>query len=257
MNTYDLKLYQYGSDETETKKLTEYWNKKFSKCTKCHGTRKVKNKAGEYVQCECEKKRDICLMLSLSMFSTKLLSTSMDTCSNEVLLKKGRYYIDNFFKGKCFCNKDGLVIAGKHNSGKTSMAIHIIRALLESFEPYYISTFKTLSVIYDDLVRKSYDFNWANQSDMNKILYATDWLLLDNVGKEMGQNTANKSAVKLLDDILKKRSTLKDKFTYITLNCDIAEFKEIYGMDIFNDIKNKYVLLNAGDFEFTNDPIIL
>jgi DNA replication protein DnaC len=257
VNKYDLKMYQYGSDEEETKKLTQYWNGMFSSCNKCHGTRKMKLDNGEYTQCDCEKKRDICLMLSLSMFSTKLLSYGMKSCKNKPLLQKSRHYIDNFYTGKCFYKKDGLVIFGKHNSGKTAMAIHIIRALLEASTPYYISTIKTLSVIYDDLVRKSYDFNWANQSDINKILYATDWLLIDNVGKEMGQNTANKSAVKLLDDILKKRSTLQNKFTYITLNCDLAEFKEIYGADMFNDLKNRYVMLNAGDFQFSSDQVIL
>jgi DNA replication protein DnaC len=257
MNSYDLKMYQYGSDEQETKKLTDYWNKYFSKCDKCNGTRKVKNAKNEYVQCECERKRDICLMLSLSMFNTKSLGCNMDTCRNVELLKKSKYYIDNFFKGKRFCDKDGLVIFGGYNSGKTTMAIHIIRELLETTGQYYLSSIRTLSTIYDDLVRKSYDFNWSNQSDTNKILYSTDWLLLDNVGKEIGQQTANKSAVKLLDDILKKRSAVKNKFTYITLNCKINEFKEIYGDELYRHISNKYVLLNSGDFKFDEDAIFL
>lgn len=88
-------------------------------------------------------------------------------------------------------------------------------------------------------------------------MYSTDWLLLDNVGKEIGQQTANKSAVKLLDDILKKRSAVKNKFTYITLNCKINEFKEIYGDELYRHISNKYVLLNSGDFKFDEDAIFL
>ena len=166
-------------------------------------------------------------------------------------------FLNNFFKGKRFCDKDGLVIFGGYNSGKTTMAIHIIRELLETTGQYYLSSIRTLSTIYDDLVRKSYDFNWSNQSDTNKILYSTDWLLLDNVGKEIGKQTANKSAVKMRDDILKKRSAVKNKFTYITLNCKINEFKEIYGGELYRHISNKYVLLNSGDFKFDEDAIFL
>lgn len=257
MNDYNSKLYQYGSDENEKKKLTEYWNKYFAHCDKCHGTRKIKQANGDYEKCECERYRDICLMMSLSMFDTNMLSGSMDTCKNTNLLKKAKYYVNNFFEGKRFCNRDGLIIFGDAWSGKTTMATMIIRDILELTKPYYISSTKTLSVMYNDLVRKSYDFNWMNQADTDRILYTIDWLLIDNVNIEAGQQQANKSSIKLLNDIIRKRASTKNKFTYFTLNGTIAEFHNTYGTEILNKLKERYVMINAGNFEFINGPVIL
>ena len=147
-------------------------------------------------------------------------------------------YLDNYDEGK------GLFLSGPQGRGKTTIESIIAKFLVtkpnpDTFDKHY--TFNVAFSMYDDLLKWQFDKNC--QDKMKFFIYKSDWLIIDNVGNEMGRNDKQFSQ-RFLEMILRKRDN-DCKPVIISSNYTIDEIGKEYNNDIRDFIIQNNEIINV------------
>lgn len=225
---------EYTSKEQD--EILTFWQEQYiKKCKICGGTAFIldKNK-----KCTCANKCNASYKLELNNFGRKYLLSSLEE-------SKIKNEITKYFSGflNYYSNGKGLLIFGKHSTGKT-LAVHVLaKNIMENIldiKPEFNIHF----FLYDDLVRFSYDDKSFIQ--LEKIVKKTNILILDNVGNETGLRTQARSSVSLLENILRNREIM-GKPTIITTTVSPNDLKQLYSEPILQIIRRNNLLICSNE----------
>jgi len=118
----------------------------------------------------------------------------------------------------------GLLFFGINGTGKTSLAVGILRCLLER---NYLADFYRWPALIEARAR-----SWRSEEaalDFRRHVRQTDLLVIDDLGKEF--SGGRELSVSVLDDVVRGR-TAAGKPTLITMNADPATIRTTYGDSI-------------------------
>lgn len=218
------------------------------KCSICNGTGFV-SKIDEHgyeqsYPCSCLKKVNRNVKLLDWGIPRKFLSDKWDINFikdknfYEPIKKYLDNYLDNYDEGK------GLFLSGPQGRGKTTIESIIAKFLVtkpnpDTFDKHY--TFNVAFSMYDDLLKWQFDKNC--QDKMKFFIYKSDWLVIDNVGNEMGRNDKQFSQ-RFLEMILRKRDN-DCKPVIISSNYTIDEIGKEYNNDIRDFIIQNNEIINV------------
>lgn len=211
-------------------------------CSLCGGTGKVRiNKGGYTIVKDCK-----CSEISRRMgylnragipslfFSKEISNFSPDSDTQGIAHGKVRTYISEFP-----AQKKGLLFMGNTGSGKTHLAVGLLKVLI--MEKGESAIFKDQSLLLQE-IKLGYEEN-IYESLFLKPLWSTDILLIDDIGK--GRNTPWE--LDILDDIISRRynSSLitictTNYFDRSTLRSPLRSEIERYCIDRDNPMRKRW-----------------
>ena len=233
-------------DEKESER--RYWENKLVKnCPLCHGTGWKESPKG-LIECGCHKRMNVYTEMVNNGFGKAYLNYDFTTGTNTAFNQACLAYFKKF--PSYYDEGIGLFLFGNHGRGKTVMETVIAKEVMLRMNPNNQNNFNMKFFLYDDLVRLSYSS--SNERELENIIKHTSLLVLDNIGSETGLNTANKSSVNLLENILRNRSMML-KPTFMSTNFDMEDLPSMYSQVIFDLIRNKFKIIFADGKDIRKD----
>lgn len=235
------------NEEERRQEATLWENRLVKTCTICNGTGSIPSDTGLHKMCECMQKAKLNTYLVSWGLPRKYLSEdwTWDKCVKRPFVTKCKDYSDNFISN--YNNGKGIYLYGSQGRGKSTMEVLIAKDIVRKMNPDTGKPFVVAFSLYDDLVRMSYGSN--NREALIKIYQKPQLLIIDNIGSETGLNTESKSAVHLLDNILRTRDNACYP-TIISSNFHPDELKKIY-----NDPIHDLVVRNCDIVSVTGDNL--
>lgn len=144
-----------------------------------------------------------------------------------------------YYKGATY----NTIFSGKAGTGKSHLAMAILKAVNENSKPYkkclFVSIGEVVSLVQDSFRNKESEFT---QQSMTDLLVEADLLVLDDIGAEIGSMDSEKTVSDFVAKIIKKVLDGRDeKATIITTNLTSDQLREKYDDRIFSRM-NKGVL---------------
>lgn len=218
--------------ELERHKLTR---RIMGKCTVCNGTGYVhkQDERGNEISyvCECKKNVETNVRLRDYGVPLKFLNPkwNMEMLKDKSYYEDIRDYIDNFLE--YYDEGKGLFLFGPQGRGKTTIECIVAKEIAKKVNPDTFNPKRRFTVgfmMFDDIVKSQFDKE--NKEAVNKLIYKTDLLIIDNLGNEQGRNE-NQFAQRILEMILRKRDndTLP---TIVSTNYNLDEMGTEYNKDI-------------------------
>jgi DNA replication protein DnaC len=195
----------------------------------CQGVGFIATENG-YAPCECRRKADLIEKLTgPCRVPRKFLAKTIDNFEADnphlkQILSEARAYIATFSTAPeddgSACR--GLVLRGPEGTGKTHMAVAILRAVISQG---YQAMFYNVSDLFLDL-RRTMTEEGKSQSEADLIhpLRSADLLVLDDLGMERASDYTRE----ILYTVINSRYA-EDRATIITTNCNKNELLERLG----------------------------
>lgn len=216
-------------------------------CPKCEGTGYVVDEATNTTQrCDCETQTwDYRFRLQQSGIPKRFLKATFDTFETPrgdrlraEVLEASRIYAESVSME----DPEGIVMRGQPGSGKTHLAVAILRRVMErGMDGLYIGFNELLTQI-----RHSYNPDFPlSEDEVLMPLYEADVLVLDDLGAE-----TTKDFVRDRLYLIVNRRYEAEKPLIITTNCDTAELDVRVGPRISSRLSE---MCSAPFPEFPND----
>ena len=206
--------------EEEKQEIIDYWQTKYvHKCKKCGGLGYIGEKL-----CTCNRRANASARLEINGFGRRYLAKKIEDGNFKISMTK--YFVnfqEYYERGK------GLIIFGKHSTGKTLACTILARNILENIDPLGEDKFQIKFFMYDDLVRYLYDDKTFQK--IERIIKKTNILVLDNIGEETGLRTQARSSVSLLENIIRNRE-IRGLPIWITTNYSTNDLTKLYSENI-------------------------
>lgn len=148
--------------------------------------------------------------------------------NKELALKFAREY----YKGATY----NTIFSGKAGTGKSHLAMAMLKAINENSNPYHKCLFVAIGEMIN-LVKDSFRNKESENTELflTNLLIEADFLVVDDIGAEVGSINSNDEASDFVTKILKKVFEGRDeKPTIITTNLTANELKEKYDQRVFS-----------------------
>lgn len=205
------------------------------------------------VQCECLKKMVLYMQLhaanvpreyydlSMNDFRVPEDSDKINKLAVKPIIQKAIDNIDTMFR-----ESRGLFLYGTNGTGKTMLSIEILKAAIRK---KYSIHYEMYPIVHETFMKKGYKADEAKEK-MDAIFSNVDFLVLDEIGKELDGTSASVSAKLLEIHILKKRV---DKVTILISNRNKDEIEDIYGKSINSMLLLKHKFIQVAGHDFRGD----
>lgn len=140
----------------------------------------------------------------------------------------------------------GLFLYGTNGTGKTMLSIEILKAALRS---KYSIHYEMFPIVNETFLKKGYKADEAKER-LDNIFANIDFLVLDEVGKELDGSPALISSKLLEIHVLRKRV---DKVTILISNKSEDEISDIYGPSIKSMLRLKHKFVQVSGYDFRGD----
>ncbi|MCX7919040.1 MAG: ATP-binding protein [bacterium] len=194
-------------------------------CDKCDGYGNLITPQGA-MECECKRRANTVMRLIAAnippMYREKSLETfKTNTKAREKVFELAKKYIEDYT-----ANQRGLLFWGKCGTGKSHLAVAILKALIH--KGYTGLFYNTITLL--DAIRATYDSSDESATwDLIDRVCDTDILVLDDLGAEKTSGWVNERLYAIVNKRYENRKT-----TIVTTNRDIPELKEQIGDRIYS-----------------------
>ena len=204
------------------------------------------------IQCECLKKMMLYMHLHSANVSREYYDLTMSDFNagihkDKIVLKpRIQKMVDD--PDDLFRRGRGIFFYGTNGTGKTMLSIEILKAAVKH---KYSIHYEFYPIVYETFLKKGYKADDLKEK-MDNIFSNVDFLVLDEIGKELDGSHASKSASeKLLEiHILKKRA---DKVTILISNKSPEEIQEIYGKSVFSMLSLNHDFIQVPGHDYRGD----
>lgn len=205
------------------------------------------------IQCDCLKKMMLYMHLhkanvpreyydlSMKDFKVNEDADKIDKLAVKPLIQRAIDNVDTMARdGK------GLFLYGTNGTGKTMLSIEILKAAIRKKHSIH---YEMYPIVHETFMKKGYKADEAKER-LDNIFSNVDFLVLDEIGKELDGTSASLSAKLLEIHVLKKRV---DKVTILISNLNPDQIEEIYSKSINSMLKLKHKFIKVAGNDFRGD----
>lgn len=225
-------------DEDEHREELSYWEKYFvPTCPICKGEMAIKNEAGGWSTCDCERRAQIYANLIANGVPRMFIDWKWSNCNkaNPTTLQQCKDYVLNFDNNFKSCK--GMYIFGNQGVGKTTLATLIAKYVAFKKNPNKINRrYQAAFSTFDNLIIWNKNtYNVDMQEKLKKFISNADLAVIDDIGSEI----VTPETTALLNRIIRKRQN-NNLPTIITSNLTLSEIQQKYGDGIKDFISQSF-----------------
>lgn len=204
------------------------------------------------IQCSCLKKMMLYMQLQAANVPREYYDLTLNDFKiwNDEKAKIIKPRIENIIKDtdSFFQQGKSLFFYGENGTGKTMLSVEILKAALKK---KYSIHYEFYPIIYEAFAKKGYKADEVKDK-FDEIFSNTDFLVIDELGKELEDGNKNTSSRLLEIHILKKRA---DKPTILISNFSNGkkEAANIYGQHVASMLSFNYEFMHVPGVDYRGE----